>query len=159
MSVPRSPIQIGSTRWIVTLATMTAVIVLSIDMSLPAQPTLAATFDVEDATAGLTLSVFVVGFAFAQLLVGYLSDAWGRRRVLLGGLALGTPDRRYRLGGDRIPHHDLWCSRGLWDHQARWERSAGVRRGRGGDGRGGCKPCGHCGVGAQSSSLITVLSR
>ncbi len=79
---------IGSTRWIVTLAAMTAVIALSIDMSLPAQPTLAATFEVDDATAGLTLSVFMVGFAIAQLLVGYLSDAWGRRRVLLGGLAL-----------------------------------------------------------------------
>ncbi len=79
---------IGSTRWIVTLASMTAVIALSIDMSLPAQPTLAATFDVEDATAGLTLSVFMIGFAIAQLFAGYLSDAWGRRRVLLGGLGL-----------------------------------------------------------------------
>lgn len=84
----RTPMQIGSTRWIMTLAAMTAVIALSIDMSLPAQPTLAATFDVEDATAGLTLSVFMIGFAIAQLIVGYLSDAWGRRRVLIGGLAL-----------------------------------------------------------------------
>lgn len=79
---------IGSTRWIVTLAAMTAVIALSIDMSLPAQPTLAAAFHIEDATAGLTLSVFMIGFAVAQLVVGYLSDAWGRRRVLLAGLAL-----------------------------------------------------------------------
>ncbi|MBL0214992.1 MAG: multidrug effflux MFS transporter [Myxococcales bacterium] len=88
MSAPRSPMPIGSTRWVVTLAAMTAVIALSIDMSLPAQPTLAATFEVEDATAGLTLSVFMIGFALAQLVVGYLSDAWGRRRVLLGGLAM-----------------------------------------------------------------------
>ena len=88
MAGPRSPIPIGSTRWIVTLASMTAVIALSIDMSLPAQPTLAAAFHIEDATAGLTLSVFMIGFAIAQLLVGYLSDAWGRRRVLLGGLGL-----------------------------------------------------------------------
>lgn len=88
MSAPRSPMPIGSTRWVVTLAAMTAVIALSIDMSLPAQPTLAATFHVEDATAGLTLSVFMIGFALAQLVVGYLSDAWGRRRVLLGGLAM-----------------------------------------------------------------------
>lgn len=88
MAGPRSPMPIGSMRWIVTLASMTAVIALSIDMSLPAQPTLAATFEIEDATAGLTLSVFMIGFAIAQLLVGYLSDAWGRRRVLLGGLGL-----------------------------------------------------------------------
>jgi len=88
MAGPRSPMAIGSRRWIVTLAAMTTVTALSIDMSLPAQPTLAATFRVEDATAGLTLSVFLIGFAIAQLVVGYLSDAWGRRQVLLAGLGL-----------------------------------------------------------------------
>jgi len=31
---------IGSTRWIATLSALTAVVALSIDMSLPAQPTL-----------------------------------------------------------------------------------------------------------------------
>src|SRR5262245_62058922 len=88
MVVVRAPLQIGSARWIATLAAMTAVTALSIDMSLPAQPTLAATFDVESATAQLTLSVFLIGFACAQLITGYLSDAFGRRRVLLSGLAL-----------------------------------------------------------------------
>jgi len=88
MSGPRSPMPIGSTRWIITLAAMTTVSALSIDMSLPAQPTLARVFGVENATAGLTLSVFMLGFAIAQLIVGYLSDAWGRRRVLIAGLGL-----------------------------------------------------------------------
>src|SRR3954463_8573714 len=88
MSEPRAPMTIGSTRWIITLAAMTTVIALSIDMSLPAQPTLALTFNVEASTASLTLSVFMIGFAIAQLLVGYRSDAWGRRRVLIGGLIL-----------------------------------------------------------------------
>ncbi len=61
---------------------------MSIDLSLPAQPTLAKRFDVDDEVAQLTLSVFLIGFAGAQIFVGYLSDAWGRRRVLLGGLSL-----------------------------------------------------------------------
>ncbi len=86
----RVPARIGSARWIATLAAMTAVTALSIDMSLPAQPTLAATFGVSSATAQLTLSVFLIGFACAQLITGYLSDAFGRRRVMLGGLALFT---------------------------------------------------------------------
>lgn len=86
----RAPLRIGSARWIATLAAMTAVTALSIDMSLPAQPTLAATFDVSSATAQLTLSVFLIGFACAQLITGYLSDAFGRRRVILAGLALFT---------------------------------------------------------------------
>ncbi|HEY5946409.1 MAG TPA: multidrug effflux MFS transporter [Kofleriaceae bacterium] len=86
----RAPSRIGSARWIATLAAMTAVTALSIDMSLPAQPTLAKTFGVSSATAQLTLSVFLIGFACAQLITGYLSDALGRRRVLLGGLTLFT---------------------------------------------------------------------
>jgi DHA1 family bicyclomycin/chloramphenicol resistance-like MFS transporter len=86
----RAPSRIGSARWIATLAAMTAVTALSIDMSLPAQPTLASTYHVSSATAQLTLSVFLIGFACAQLITGYLSDAFGRRRVLLGGLALFT---------------------------------------------------------------------
>src|SRR5690348_16267189 len=88
MSGIRAPSRIGSGRWIATLAAMTAVTALSIDMSLPAQPTLASTFDVSSATAQLTLSVFLIGFACAQLITGYLSDAFGRRRVLVAGLLL-----------------------------------------------------------------------
>jgi DHA1 family bicyclomycin/chloramphenicol resistance-like MFS transporter len=67
---------------------VTAIVALSIDMSLPAQPTLAREFGVRDETAQLTLTLFLIGFACAQLVVGYLSDAWGRRRVMIGGLAL-----------------------------------------------------------------------
>jgi len=79
---------IGSRRWIATLSAMTAVTALSIDMSLPAQPTLATVFDVSSETAQLTLSVFLVAFAAAQLVTGYLSDAIGRRPVLIVGLVL-----------------------------------------------------------------------
>ena len=88
MSSPRRPTPIGSTRWILTLASMTALIALSIDMSLPAQPTLSERFGVSSETAGLTLATFMIGFAVAQLIVGYLSDAWGRRRMIIAGLAM-----------------------------------------------------------------------
>jgi MFS transporter, DHA1 family, multidrug resistance protein len=79
---------IGSTRWVFTLGAATAITALSTDMSLPAQPTLARAFDVSSGDAQLTLSLFLLGFGFAQLLVGYLSDVWGRRPLLLGGLAV-----------------------------------------------------------------------
>jgi DHA1 family bicyclomycin/chloramphenicol resistance-like MFS transporter len=69
---------------------MTAVTALSIDMSLPAQPALATAFDVPESTAQLTLSLFLLGFAAAQIVTGHLSDRLGRRRVMLGGLALFT---------------------------------------------------------------------
>src|SRR5262245_15594321 len=90
MAAPRYPTRVGSRRWIITLAALTATIALSVDMSLPAQPTLARQFDVSSQDAQLTLSMFLLGYAIAQLVVGYLSDAWGRRRVLLGGLVVYT---------------------------------------------------------------------
>src|SRR4051812_2370249 len=85
---PRHPSAIGCRRWIATLAAVTATVPLPIDMSLPAQPTLAATFDLPAEAAQLRRTLFLLGFACAQLVVGYLSDAWGRRRVMCGGLAL-----------------------------------------------------------------------
>lgn len=88
MHRPRHATTVGSTVWIVTLAALTAVVAISIDMSLPAQPTLARRFDVDAETAQLTLSLFIIGFALAQIFVGYLSDAFGRRPVILAGLAL-----------------------------------------------------------------------
>ena len=40
------------------------------------------------ASVQLTLSIFLAGFAVAQLVCGPLSDCFGRRPVLLGGIAL-----------------------------------------------------------------------
>ncbi len=88
MTSPRWPIDVGSSRWIATLGALTGLIALAIDMNLPAQPTIAASLGVSADTAQLNLSLFMVGFAIAQLLIGYLADAWGRRKVLLAGLVV-----------------------------------------------------------------------
>jgi DHA1 family bicyclomycin/chloramphenicol resistance-like MFS transporter len=88
VSRPRYEAVVGSARWVASLGALTAVVALSIDMSLPAQPTLAREFEVDAGTAQLSLSLFMIGFAAAQLFVGYLSDAWGRRPVLVGGLVV-----------------------------------------------------------------------
>ncbi|MDO8299326.1 multidrug effflux MFS transporter [Lacisediminimonas sp.] len=61
---------------------------LSTDLYLASLPSLATTFNVPTSTVQLTLSVFVIGFGFAQLIVGPLSDRYGRRPVLLWGLAI-----------------------------------------------------------------------
>ena len=61
---------------------------LSTDLYLPALPTLEATFATDMAAVQLTLSIFLAGFAVAQLVCGPLSDRFGRRPVLLGGVAL-----------------------------------------------------------------------
>ncbi|HEY0255266.1 MAG TPA: MFS transporter, partial [Kofleriaceae bacterium] len=84
------PLIVGSARWIAVMSALSAVTALSLDMSLPAQPALAERFSVPAETAGLTLTAFLVAFAFAQLLVGPLSDALGRKPVLMAGLTLFT---------------------------------------------------------------------
>jgi DHA1 family bicyclomycin/chloramphenicol resistance-like MFS transporter len=60
---------------------------LSIDVSAPTLALLPHALDTSRTVAGLTLSLFMVGFALGQLGGGSLSDGYGRRPVLLGGLA------------------------------------------------------------------------
>ena len=57
-------------------------------MRQPAFPAMASHFGVEEATIQLVVSVFMVGYALPQLLIGSLADRFGRRRVLLAGLAV-----------------------------------------------------------------------
>lgn len=77
-----------SFRLAALLTTLVALGPLSTDLYLPSLPTLAAVFSTDAARVQLTLSVFLAGFAVGQLVYGALSDRFGRRPVMLGGLAL-----------------------------------------------------------------------
>lgn len=55
---------------------------------VPLIPILADSLGVSYATAQLTLSVFFASFAFAQLILGPFSDAYGRRTTLIIGMSL-----------------------------------------------------------------------
>jgi MFS transporter, DHA1 family, multidrug resistance protein len=61
---------------------------LSTDLYLPSLPGMARSFLAPVAEVQLTLSVFLVGLALGQLAYGPLSDRFGRRPVLLVGLAI-----------------------------------------------------------------------
>lgn len=61
---------------------------LSTDLYLASLPHLATDFGVTPAAVQKTLSLFVIGFGVAQLISGPLSDRFGRRPVLLGGMAI-----------------------------------------------------------------------
>ncbi len=76
--------------FIVFLAALAGLPPLSIDMALPALRAIAMTLDTSPGRAGLTLSLFMAGFAITPLIYGPLSDRVGRRPVLLFGLGLFT---------------------------------------------------------------------
>src|SRR6185295_8942129 len=89
-SLPLWP-RVGYMTWMRVEFVLTAVVglgALSIDMFLPSLPTIAAVFGAEAATAQLTVILFLMAFAVAQLVYGPLSDRFGRRWVLIGGLGL-----------------------------------------------------------------------
>ena len=70
---------------IVTLAALTAIAPLGIDMYLASLPTVARELNTTDAAASMTLSAFMIGMALGQLMIGPLSDKTGRRKPLLIG--------------------------------------------------------------------------
>ncbi len=70
------------------LAGLAALGTLATNIILPSFPRIGASLGVSSRELGLTLSSFFVAFAFGQLLVGPLSDRFGRKWLVLIGLAV-----------------------------------------------------------------------
>lgn len=68
-----------------TLAALTAVGPLGIDMYIASLPAIAEELHTTGTAASMTLSAFMIGMALGQLVVGPLSDKTGRRTPLLIG--------------------------------------------------------------------------
>jgi MFS transporter, DHA1 family, multidrug resistance protein len=75
---------------LVLLVAMTAVAPISLYMLVPALPLLATTFAGDISIAQMTVSLYLVGIACSQIIMGPLSDRLGRRPVLLAGLGLAV---------------------------------------------------------------------
>src|SRR5438876_1759179 len=70
------------------LVLMTGVAPISLYLLVPALPVLATTFGRDISVAQMTVSLYMVGIACSQIIMGPLSDRFGRRPVLLAGLGL-----------------------------------------------------------------------
>lgn len=75
-------------RLALVLAFAVAMGPFALDAYLPAFPAIAAALGVSLGQVGLTLSVYVIALATGQIVGGPLSDRYGRRKVMYGGLAV-----------------------------------------------------------------------
>ncbi len=79
----------GRTEFIALLAMMLASVAFSIDAMLPALPQIAAELSPDHPqSASLILSMFLLGLGVGTFFTGPLSDAYGRKRVIVSGSVL-----------------------------------------------------------------------
>ncbi len=74
-------------RLILVLGALSAFGPLSVDMYLPALPGIQASLSTSTSAVQLTLTACTIGLGAGQLVAGPMSDAFGRRRPLLAGVA------------------------------------------------------------------------
>jgi DHA1 family bicyclomycin/chloramphenicol resistance-like MFS transporter len=85
----RRPATISFGEFVALMATMTALVALSIDMILPALPSIGATLGVQRANdSQLIVSLLFLGFGLGQFFYGPVSENVGRKPAVYIGLAL-----------------------------------------------------------------------
>ncbi len=85
-NAPSSPRSQAMT--VLLLALLLGLQPITTDLYLPALPALTQGFGASMVQAQLTLTALLLAFGTSQLVWGPLSDKWGRRPVLLGGIAV-----------------------------------------------------------------------
>jgi len=92
MTSPPNPAPVRSlpyAEFVAMMAFLSALGALATDAMLPALPTIGTAFTVDDPNRlQFIVSTFLMGSGLGQIVFGPLSDAFGRRRVLLSGVAL-----------------------------------------------------------------------
>jgi DHA1 family bicyclomycin/chloramphenicol resistance-like MFS transporter len=79
----------GFAEFVIVIASIMALNPLAMDMMLPALPNIGSTFHIVLANRPQeVLSTFLIGFGVGQFVMGPLSDRFGRRPVLLGGMTV-----------------------------------------------------------------------
>lgn len=61
---------------------------LALDMYLPSMPSMSDALHTSVFSIQLTMSIFLYSFGIGQLILGPASDAWGRRKIILGSIGL-----------------------------------------------------------------------
>ena len=95
---------IGFGEFVALMATLTALVALSIDMILPALPAIGSTLGVERANdTQLVISLLFLGFGLGQFVYGPISDNVGRKPSVYAGLALFSVGCTLALVAQTLP--------------------------------------------------------
>lgn len=87
--VASSPAPLMSERRVSLIGAMLVAIgPVSMALYTPAMPEIVSAFGTSEAAVKMTLSVYFAGFAIAQLVCGPLSDAFGRRPIVMGFMGI-----------------------------------------------------------------------
>lgn len=84
------PVATPNRHLLALLVAMTAIGPATLNILVPALPGLSTRLAADPNTVQLTVSLYLVSLACAQLLLGPLSDRFGRRPVVLAGLSLNV---------------------------------------------------------------------
>lgn len=89
MQPTSAPVTAGRVGWplVVVLAALAAVAPIATDLYLPGFPAIGADLEAGASAVQLSLTTFLVGLAAGQLVMGPLSDRYGRRRPLVASAA------------------------------------------------------------------------
>ena len=79
---------VSARRLIPLLAACSAIGSIGNFLFVPAQPQIAAHYSVSAGNAALTITAYMIAFAFGVLLSGPLADRHGRRPLLIFGVAI-----------------------------------------------------------------------
>jgi DHA1 family bicyclomycin/chloramphenicol resistance-like MFS transporter len=70
-----------------TLLFLMPIVGMAVDLVAPSLPSIARDLNVEDSLTKNMISLYILGYALGGFFSGFLSDAWGRQRLLRGNLA------------------------------------------------------------------------
>ena len=86
---PKAPRTLSLPEFVALMAMLAATIAFSIDAMLPALPQIGAALTPDDPNrAQLVVVAFVLGMGLGTFFAGPLSDAFGRKTIMLGGAAI-----------------------------------------------------------------------
>lgn len=87
-ALPDRSVAVASPAFLLLLVCFASLTQIAINIYLPGLPLLARELQATPLAGQLTLTMFLASYALSQLALGPMSDRWGRRPVLIGGLLL-----------------------------------------------------------------------